>query len=57
MKKRSVSPAMKKREESLQKVAQALSMYDSVENDAIFLADTLKDNKACLNKIKESYCM
>lgn len=57
MKKRSVSPAMKKREESLQKVAQALSIYDSVENDAIFLADTLKDIKERLTAIKESYCM
>lgn len=57
MKKRSVSPAMKKREESLQKVAQALSIYDSVENDAIFLSDTLKDIKERLTAIKESYCM
>lgn len=57
MKKRSVSPAMKKREESLQKVAQALSIYDSVENDAIFISDTLKDIKERLTAIKESYCM
>lgn len=48
---------MKKREESLQKVAQALSIYDSVENDAIFLSDTLKDIKERLTAIKESYCM
>ena len=57
MKKRSVSPAMKKREENLQKVAQALSMYDSVESDALFIADTLEDIKNRLTTIKESYCM
>ena len=57
MKKRSVSSAMKKREENLQKVAQALSMYDSVESDALFIADTLEDIKNRLTTIKESYCM
>ena len=48
---------MKKREENLQKVAQALSMYDSVESDALFIADTLEDIKNRLTTIKESYCM
>ena len=57
MKKRSVSSAMKKREENLRKVAQALSMYDSVESDALFIADTLEDIKNRLTTIKESYCM